>query len=72
MTEPAPLPLSVDLMPRNRVRIDGPQLDPDEAIAFALSSIPYNWSGKALSKKSLPVRLVLDVLYRCGYEIVRR
>lgn len=66
------LPLSVDLMPRDRVRIDGPQIPPDEAIAIALSSIPYHWSGRALSTKSLPVRLVLDVLYRCGYEIVRR
>jgi hypothetical protein len=49
-----------------------PLLEPAEAIAVALSMIPYKWSGRILSDDSLPVRAVLQALDHAGYKIEPR
>ncbi len=49
-----------------------PLLEPGEAIACALSMIPYRWSGRLLDESSLPVRLTLQAIHDAGYKIVPR
>lgn len=67
------LPVIVDRMPLEvRKPRAGPLLDPDEVIALALSSVPYRWSGRALSETSQPVQEVLTALHLAGYKIVPR
>jgi hypothetical protein len=69
-----PLPTSTDRMPlSSRKPRAGPLIDPDEAIAMALNSIPYEWWKKMpLSEQSQPVREVLNALRLAGYKIVPR
>lgn len=49
-----------------------PLATPAEAVAIALSMIPYRWSGRLLSEDSPPVRLVLKALEQAGYKIAPR
>lgn len=51
---------------------DAPLLQPERAVAVALSMVPYRWSGKPLSETSLPVRLALQAIDKAGYDIVPR
>lgn len=69
--KPDALPVRIDQMPREaREPSVGPILEPGEVIAIALSMIPYKWSGRALTDKSIPVTHVLDALKRGGWKIV--
>lgn len=64
----APLPIIVDLMPRDPSA--DPPYSPSFLIALALSAVPYRWSGRLLGEESIPVTSVLDALRRGGYKIV--
>jgi hypothetical protein len=64
----SPIPKIVDLMPRDPS--PWPPYSPRFLIAFALSAIPYQWSGRALSEESMPVSQVVDALRAGGYKIV--
>jgi hypothetical protein len=65
------LPVIVDRMPiESRKPRAGPLLDPAEAVAIALSSVPD--AKRLYSPECLTVRAVLQALHRAGYKIEPR
>lgn len=47
----------------------GPLLDPNEVIACALNSIPYEFWRQPLSEDSIVVHTILDALKKTGWKI---
>lgn len=69
--KPDKLPVRIDQMPREaREPSAAPACSARFLIAFALSAIPYHWSGRPLSEDSHPVNQVLDALRFGGWKIV--
>lgn len=62
-----PLPVIVDLMPRDPSA--EPPYTPAFLIALALSTCPTSWSGRIISEESIPVCHVLDTLKRGGWKL---
>jgi hypothetical protein len=47
----------------------GPLLEPNEVIACALNSIPYEFWKQKLSEDSIVVHTILDALKKTGWKI---